>query len=60
MQGIEAAPVTVPAGSSTTRLNVKFENAKKLGPFNMPVVIRATLNSKNSPIVGEFRLSVRQ
>jgi hypothetical protein len=63
IQGISAKPIKVPAGKSNTSIEIEFEfaNAEKtLGPFNMPIVVRATLLSDASPVVGEFELRIRK
>lgn len=60
IQGVAAQPVIVAAAESIATLNITFGTTdKQLGPFNMPIVIRATLTENGSPIVGEFRLALR-
>ncbi len=58
MSFITAAAVEVPAGQSKALLSVRFA-ADARGPYNMPVVIRATLMRKGEPVVAEAKLDVR-
>lgn len=61
IQGVSARSITVAQGQQAGQLSIQFEpSAKKLGPFNMPLVIRATLRINDSPIVGESHLAIRQ
>ena len=68
MRGIEAAPVEIPAGENRGTLQIQF--TADAGPFNMPLVIRATVQPaqtmivrsrplrKADPIIAEARVSV--
>jgi hypothetical protein len=58
MRFVGAGPVEVPAGQAKAVLPVRFA-ADAAGPYNMPVVIRATLTHKGQPVIGEARLDVR-
>jgi hypothetical protein len=58
MRFIAADAVEVPAGQTKAVLPVHFA-ADAAGPYNMPVVLRATLIHKGEPVVGEARLDVR-
>jgi hypothetical protein len=59
MRFIAADAVEVPAGQTKAVLAVHFA-ADAAGPYNMPVVVRATLMHKGEPVVGETRLDVRR
>ena len=68
MRGIEATPVEIPAGQDRGILQVRF--TADAGPFNMPIVIRATAQAQQTltvrgrplrggdPIIAEDRVSV--
>ncbi len=55
---LTADPVELAAGQDRAVLPVRFA-ADARGPYNMPVVIRATLMRKGEPVVGEAKLDVR-
>ena len=56
--GLSADPVAIPADGDRANLTIRF--AKSLtGPFNQPLVIRATLMDKGEPIVAEIKLDVQ-
>jgi hypothetical protein len=57
LRGISAAPVTVPAKGKTGRLLIRFGSSLK-GPYNAPLVIRATCMEGKDPVVGEARLEL--
>jgi hypothetical protein len=57
IKGIAADPVEVAADRSEARLELRFA-ADRLGPFNMPVVIRGTLTDGGKPIIAETKLEV--
>ena len=57
IHGVAAVPVTIPAGQSKGTLSVRF-TGDRLGPFNMPLTVRATLNSKRGPLTAESKLEV--
>jgi hypothetical protein len=58
MSFIEADTVEVPMGRSNAVLKVRFA-ANANGPYNMPIVLHATLRNKDAPVVGEAKLDVR-
>ena len=58
MAFVVADSVEVPAGQGKAVLAVRFAAGAR-GPYNMPVIVRATLVHKGEPVVGEVRLDVR-
>jgi Bacterial pre-peptidase C-terminal domain len=58
MAFVVADPVEVPDGQGKAVLAVRFAAGAR-GPYNMPVIVRATLVHKGAPVVGEVRLDVR-
>jgi hypothetical protein len=58
LKGLAAEPVTIPADGNRGNLTIRF--AKNLaGPFNQPLLLRATLTDKGEPIVAEIKLEVQ-
>jgi hypothetical protein len=57
VHGVTAEPVSVPAGRSDAVLSLRFA-ADHLGPFNMPLLVRATASDHGKPVVGEARLEI--
>jgi hypothetical protein len=57
VRGLRAEPVVVPADRSGGTLVLRFAGTA-LGPFNMPVVLRATLADPGGPGVAETKLEV--
>jgi hypothetical protein len=57
MHGISGGPVEVAADQPRAVLPIHFA-ADASGPYNMPVVIRATLMDGSKPVVAESRLEV--
>lgn len=58
IRGISAEPVTLPANKTTGALTIKF-TGEHPGPFNMPLLVRATaMKSENDPIVAEVKIEV--
>ena len=56
--GVSAAVVTVSPGSSSTKLVLRFASGT-LGPFNMPLAIRATtLDERGDPVTAETPISL--
>jgi hypothetical protein len=55
-RGVMAAPVTIPAGGETGELVLRF--AKDCGTFNAPLVIRATVETKDTPVTAEAKVDV--
>ncbi|HEX4608591.1 MAG TPA: PPC domain-containing protein, partial [Urbifossiella sp.] len=54
--GVTAALLTIPAGSGTGELVLRF--APGAGPFNQPLTLRATLTTERTPVVAEATLDV--
>jgi hypothetical protein len=57
VRGVSAAAVTIAADKNSGALEVRFD-AMKLGPFNVPLIVRATLTSKSGPVTAEVKLDV--
>jgi hypothetical protein len=57
LRGISADAVVIPAGRSKGTLTIRFASGVK-GPFNAPLVIRATITENKRPVVGEARLEL--
>ncbi len=58
IKGISADPVSLAVGQTTGTLNIRFA-PDSLGPFNMPLVVRATaMKGENDPVVAEAKLEV--
>ncbi len=57
VHGVSAGPVVVAADQSAAALTVHFA-ADALGPFNMPLTFRATLDAAGGPVVAETKLEV--
>jgi hypothetical protein len=57
MRGVSAQPVVVPADQSRAAFTLHFASGP-LGPFNMPVVLRATLPGAAGPAVAETKLEL--
>jgi hypothetical protein len=58
MPFVTAAPVEVPAGQNKAMMAIRFAAGAR-GPYNMPLVVRATLVHKAEPIVAETYLDVK-
>jgi hypothetical protein len=56
-RGVTVSPVAIPADQATGELVVRFA-AGECGPFNMPLVVRATLETKATPVVAEAELEL--
>jgi hypothetical protein len=57
MRGLHAAAVVIPADRSRGTFTLRF-GPEAPGPFNMPVVLRATLDGPGGPVVAETKLEV--
>ena len=55
-RGITALPLTIPAHAESGELVLTF--AKDCGPFNAPLVIRATVETKQTPVTAEAKVDV--
>ena len=54
MLGVEADPIIIPSENDAGTLSIRFR--EPLGPFNMPVVIRATTTSEGDPVIAETKV----
>ena len=50
------APLVIPANADAGELVLRF--ARDCGPFNAPLVIRATVETKDTPVVAEAKVEV--
>ena len=58
IRGIGAGALTLAADQTTGTLKIQFAR-EALGPFNMPLVVRATaMKGENDPVVAEAKLEV--
>jgi hypothetical protein len=57
IHGIAAAPVQVAADQGQAVLALRFASGG-LGPFNMPLTIRATVQENGRPVIGEAKLEI--
>ncbi|MGH7172814.1 MAG: PPC domain-containing protein [Gemmataceae bacterium] len=57
IHGIEAVPLVVAAEQSRTVFRLHFASGR-LGPFNMPLVLRATLDAAAGPAIAETKLEL--
>ncbi len=57
IRGVVAEPVRLPAGQGKAVLSLHFA-AAHLGPFNMPLRVRATAMDHGKPVVGEGLLEI--
>jgi hypothetical protein len=57
MRGVSAAPVVIPADQARATFTLRFASST-LGPFNMPVVLRATLSAKAGSVLAETKLEI--
>jgi hypothetical protein len=55
--GIVAEPLTLAADQTTAKVAVRFADAAR-GPFNMPLLLRATLMDQGHPVVAEARVTL--
>lgn len=56
-KGISAAIVTIPADAKAGELVIRFARGK-VGPFNMPLTVRATLGTPTTPVTAEAKLGI--
>ncbi len=56
-KGVSVSPITISADKQTSEIVLKFA-AGECGPFNMPLVVRATLETKATSIFAEAKLEV--
>ena len=58
IQGVHAEPITLPADQTAGTLTLRFA-AGSSGPFNMPLIVRATaMKGPNDPVVAETKLEI--
>jgi len=57
MRGLTADPVTIAAGREDAELAIRCGSGS-LGPFNMPVTIRATIVQNGEPVIAEGKLEI--
>jgi hypothetical protein len=58
IQGVAAAPATIESTKSGTDLRLRFADGA-LGPFNMPLAVRATgTDSRGYPVIAESPLPI--
>ncbi|HEY7309894.1 MAG TPA: PPC domain-containing protein [Gemmataceae bacterium] len=57
MHGVKAEPVVIASDQVRAAFTMHFASAE-LGPFNMPVVLRATLNTAAGPAIAETKLEI--
>jgi hypothetical protein len=57
VRGLAAEPVVLPADQSRCTFTLRFA-AGPLGPFNAPLVLRATLTTAAGPVIAETKLEV--
>ena len=56
MRDISAAPVTVPGNADAEIMTLRF--GPQPGPFNMPLLIRATTEKNGDPIIAEWSFEI--
>jgi hypothetical protein len=57
VRGLSAGPVVLPADQSRGDFTLRFA-AGPLGPFNVPLVLRATLTTAAGPVIAETKIEV--
>ncbi len=57
VRGLRAEPIVVPADRSEGSLTLRF-GPGPLGPFNAPLIVRATLVEASGPVVAEVKVEV--
>ncbi len=58
IRGLSATPVTLSANDNDGELNITFDK-QDIGPFNMPVILRATImDERQLPVTSESGLTV--
>jgi pre-peptidase len=58
IHGVSAEPMVIPAKEERGQLTLRFAG-KMQGPFNMPLIVRATLMQDNQPVIAEEKLDVQ-
>jgi hypothetical protein len=57
VHGVSAEPVTVTGEQGSGTLTIRFAR-DAIGPFNMPLTLRATLTDANGPVVAETKVEI--
>jgi hypothetical protein len=57
VHGVSAEPVTIAAADSRGALTIHFARPN-IGPFNMPLVLRATLTDDTGPVIAETKVEI--
>jgi hypothetical protein len=57
VRGVSAEPVTVAADQSAGTITFRFA-ADRIGPFNVPATLRATVTEPSGPVVAEAKIEV--
>jgi hypothetical protein len=57
VHGVRAAPVVIAADKATATLTFQFDREKP-GPFNVPAVLRATIDDASGPITAETKIEI--
>jgi hypothetical protein len=57
VRGVQVEPVVIAADQARGTLKLKFDRGA-LGPFNMPLVLRATLTDVSGPVVAETKVEI--
>lgn len=55
MRGLEAPALALPAAQNEAKFTIRFAEGK-VGPFNLPVILRATILDKGLPVIAETKL----
>jgi hypothetical protein len=59
VRGVSAEPITISPEQQTGTITLRCANGGPMGPFNMPVLLRATaIRADNTPIVAETKLEL--
>jgi hypothetical protein len=57
VRGVTAEPVTIAADRDVGELRIRYADGS-LGPFNMPLVVRATVLEGGRPVIGEAKVEL--
>ena len=58
-QGVSSSAATIPSGESSASVELRF-GSKNLGPFNMPLTVRATATFKGQPYLAESKVFISE
>jgi hypothetical protein len=57
LQGVKSEPITLQPNETKGTLSVRFGPADRLGPFNMPIIVRAiALPAPDRPVIAETKV----